>query len=129
MKTNVHIFNYSCGETEHASELIDALANTPVQNGGCFDTLIYRMSGPHGCCKAGTNHNTLFASSSINICTTHNGYTPFTPCFKCVRDGKVPGAIPHKTCAHNLVAGKCVDEYMRNTVGAVLFPQFYGKEK
>lgn len=32
-------------------------------------------------------------------------------------------------CATNLRTGKCKDEFMRKTIGAVLFPRFYAKEK
>lgn len=32
-------------------------------------------------------------------------------------------------CAKNLREGKCTDTFMRRTIGAALFPQFYGKTK
>lgn len=32
-------------------------------------------------------------------------------------------------CAHNLRAGRCRDAFMRNTIGAVLFPALYAKDK
>ena len=128
MKTHVHIFNHTCGTTENVTELIDALTNTPINAGGCFDTLLYRLTGPQGCCRAGANP-TLFQPASINISTTYDGRAPFTPCFKCVCDGNIPAQNPHKICPKNLMAGKCVDEYMRNTVGKILYPQFYAKVK
>ncbi len=34
-----------------------------------------------------------------------------------------------RTCANNLQCGKCRDEYMRKTLGATLFPQYYANEK
>lgn len=34
-----------------------------------------------------------------------------------------------KRCARNLKNGKCCDEYIKNTLGAILFPQHYGKQK
>ncbi|MBP3545382.1 MAG: hypothetical protein J6J82_03695 [Alphaproteobacteria bacterium] len=34
-----------------------------------------------------------------------------------------------KCCARNLRAGKCQDEFIRKTLGAILFPQHYGKQK
>lgn len=34
-----------------------------------------------------------------------------------------------KRCARNLKAGKCRDEFMRKTLGAILFPQHYAKDK
>jgi hypothetical protein len=32
-------------------------------------------------------------------------------------------------CFYNLQCGKCQDEYVRRTVGTVLFPQHYANEK
>lgn len=32
-------------------------------------------------------------------------------------------------CARNLRAGKCTDEFIKNTLGAILYPQHYGKQK
>jgi hypothetical protein len=34
-----------------------------------------------------------------------------------------------KSCARNLRAGKCQDEFIKNTLGKILFPQHYGKQK
>ena len=34
-----------------------------------------------------------------------------------------------KRCARNLQNGKCVDEFIRNTLGAILYPQHYAMEK
>lgn len=34
-----------------------------------------------------------------------------------------------KRCARNLRNGKCLDEFIRNTLGAVLFPEHYAKDK
>ena len=31
----------------------------------------------------------------------------------------------HKKCAKNLCNGKCKNQYMRETVGAILFPELY----
>lgn len=34
-----------------------------------------------------------------------------------------------KYCVRNLRAGKCTDEFIKNTLGAILYPQHYGKQK
>lgn len=34
-----------------------------------------------------------------------------------------------KHCARNLRAGRCTDEFIKNTLGAILYPQHYGKNK
>ena len=50
-----------------------------------------------------------------------------TPC-KC--DNKCNDEFGRlNTCARNLRAGKCRDEFMRVTLGAILFPKLYGKDK
>ena len=33
------------------------------------------------------------------------------------------------TCYKNLAEGKCCDEFIRRTLGAILFPQYYAKDK
>jgi hypothetical protein len=34
-----------------------------------------------------------------------------------------------KRCARNLKNGKCLDEFIRNTLGVALFPEHYAKDK
>ena len=34
-----------------------------------------------------------------------------------------------KRCANNLRSGKCQDDFIRQTIGALLFPQYYGNTK
>jgi len=49
----------------------------------------------------------------------------------CIAGGKTPQTEDAmlRTCAHNLRCGKCRDEFIRKTLGAVLFPQHYANEK
>lgn len=42
---------------------------------------------------------------------------------------KLDNTAKIKRCARNLKNGKCVDEFIRNTLGAVLYPQHYAKDK
>lgn len=46
-------------------------------------------------------------------------------CAKC----KIDDLAKAKCCARNLRAGKCQDSFIKKTLGAVLFPQHYGKRK
>lgn len=32
-------------------------------------------------------------------------------------------------CHKNIISGKCCDNYVRDTIGAAFFPQFYSKQK
>ena len=48
-------------------------------------------------------------------------------CQKCSKNIKETTKI--KRCARNLKDGKCVDEFIRNTLGAILYPQHYAMEK
>ena len=46
-------------------------------------------------------------------------------CAKCI-----PSDIAKiKCCASNLQTGKCKDKFIKQTLGAILFPQHYGKKK
>ena len=45
------------------------------------------------------------------------------------KDEHVTRLDKSKRCFYNLQCGKCQDEYVRRTVGAVLFPQIYANEK
>ena len=46
-------------------------------------------------------------------------------CAKCI-----PSDIAKvNCCARNLRAGKCQDNFIKQTLGAILFPQHYGKQK
>lgn len=47
-------------------------------------------------------------------------------CFSALNN--TPATVTRQ-CASNLAAGKCQDPFIRRTIGAVLFPEFYGKDK
>lgn len=46
----------------------------------------------------------------------------------CAHSFRTDSGFMHN-CARNLRAGRCRDEFMRNTIGAALFPALYGKDK
>ncbi len=50
------------------------------------------------------------------------------PCMTGARLPQTSDAMMH-ACAHNLRCGKCRDEFIRETLGATLFPQHYANEK
>lgn len=60
------------------------------------------------------------------------GFNPaFPKCAHCAKISRADVMASERMflCAKNLRAGKCQDTFMRNTLGAVLFPQFYAKDK
>ena len=48
------------------------------------------------------------------------------PCGKCKNRTDLEQM---RHCASSLRAGKCRDEFMQRTIGAILFPKFYAREK
>ena len=51
----------------------------------------------------------------------------YPQCKKTIR--KMDDTSKLKCCARNLRSGNCTDEFIKNTLGAILFPQHYGKQK
>lgn len=39
------------------------------------------------------------------------------------------GCADQSKCTQHLLAGKCTDKFMRNTIGKIICPHLYGKEK
>ena len=50
-----------------------------------------------------------------------------TKCGKC--SSRTSETTKIKRCARNLKNGKCQDEFIRNTLGAILYPQHYATDK
>lgn len=54
-------------------------------------------------------------------------------CIKLSRDAKLSHGtdedVKMDICCKNLADGKCCDEFIRRTLGAILFPQHYAKDK
>ena len=86
--------------------------------------------------------NGLMLDTRFTVATMHDynftmgdadlvGLCDITRC-KCDADFAVTGVgLKHRTrhCFENLVSGKCVDEYVRQTVGCTLLPNLYTKDK
>lgn len=119
--------NYLLGEpidTETAQKLLKAFENTPIPHRFCLGSLDIHTSYRNHITRPNThnnNYNTYFGLS-VNFnqhigcpCAPHiNNYSPYCK----VSD-----------CAHNIATGKCRDEFMQKTVGAILYPQHYAKNK
>lgn len=98
-------------------ELISRLSTTICANNNCLGTIqILYQDHPH--MNYTTNKLLIqsdFADKKMFPCDTSLYNAP-------------PSSKVH-ACAHNLSTGKCRDEFIRNTVGAILFPQFYANTK
>lgn len=118
--------NYLLGtpiDSATATRLLTALETTPVPHNFCLGTLNVHTSY-HNCIQAGytpDNYKTnldLYADFSNNIgCRCAPNMNNYAPYFKVAN------------CAKNIASGKCRDEYMRKTVGTILFPQHYATDK
>ena len=105
----------------NAISLINIIQNTKLEHSACFDWCTAQIK--YGVAK---NHRGIDTRplDQIMVIETyrHNSIADIRG--RC-------GCAPYtaKECAKSLASGKCVDEFMRETVGAVLYPQFYAKEK
>ena len=124
----VYINGYKCHNGQvparitprQAGELLTALNTTEKKPYGCFDTFHVTT---HISCRGGDKHG-HGCGGDIKISTSLDNMRDFdfNRC-RCMRNG---GPL---NCEHMLSSGNCADEFMRATVGAILFPQFYAKVK
>lgn len=47
----------------------------------------------------------------------------------CMKRARSDWGTAIKQCIDNMATGKCLDEYVCNTIGAALYPQLYGNKK
>ncbi|MBE6457414.1 MAG: hypothetical protein E7011_01205 [Alphaproteobacteria bacterium] len=68
-----------------------------------------------------------YINSQLSLCI----HSDFTTPVKCKCTTQTPDSALQKLmlCHKTLATGKCRDEFMCKTVGATLFPQYYGKQK
>lgn len=100
--------------TKKAGQVIEQIHKTPFQ-AGCFDVMNIEVR--YNVSTGGGFMGPVHFKEHLTIDTDIRG----------------PGCCrlhcgPNR-CAHALENGKCVDKYMRATVGRVLYPHHYGKEK
>lgn len=104
-----------------AFRLLDLITNTDIKLANCVGT----------CFNAELKINTFNTMYSPLISTqlALNGLAHIEKT-KCM-----PPSYKHtsydkaRSCFYNLQCGKCKDEFVRRTVGTVLFPQHYAKDK
>jgi len=86
------------------------------------DTMSFGRMPGHG-----TRYRALDLSNQFYFYDVSDNKTPAP----CIASGKTPQTEDAmlRTCAHNLRCGKCHDEFIRKTLGVVLFPKLYATEK
>ena len=106
-----------------AQEIMDTFNNATVAPNACIKTLCMEYSD-----RARFGQAPSFGLRYSSLDLDGLFYCDTNPqCKKTIR--KMDELSKLKHCARSLRAGKCCDEFIKNTLGAALFPQHYGKQK
>ena len=106
-----------------AQKLMDTFNTSDVAQNACIKTLSMELNDKVSYGKMpgfGMRYRSLDIDG-LFYCDT------YPQCTKTIRNMDELSKTKH--CARNLRAGKCTDEFIRNTLGAILYPQHYGKQK
>ena len=105
------------------AKLMNAIRDTNLPRGACFDWCTANIA--FNIAKNWRGCDTAILERNICI-TTYCNET-----FASVSHRAKCGCPTRRDedCVNALAAGKCVDKFMRNTVGAALWPELYGKRK
>ena len=117
------VINLGGISVETAQKIMDAFNTNDVAPNACIKTLSmeYKDTVRFGQTPSfGPRYSTLDLDG-LFYCDT------YPQCKKTIR--KMDNVSKLKHCARNLRAGKCTDEFIKNTLGAALYPQHYGKQK
>ena len=118
-----HIKTLGYISDEDALKLLDAFNTSDVAPNACIKTLSLALSD-----KVSFGHIPGYGARYRSLDIDGLFYYDTKPqCAKTNR--KMNNTSKLKCCARNLRAGKCTDEFIKNTLGAALFPQHYGKNK
>lgn len=108
---------------EDALKLLDAFNTSDVAPNACIKTLSLALSD-----KVSFGHIPGYGARYRSLDIDGLFYYDTKPqCAKTNR--KMDDTSKLKYCARSLRAGKCCDEFIKNTLGAILYPQHYGKNK
>lgn len=117
------VINLGGISVEQAQKIMDTFNTNGVAPNACIKTLSmeYKDSVRFGQMPGfGPRYSTLDLNG-LFYCDTH------PQCKQISRKMNEVSKLKH--CARNLRAGKCTDEFIKNTLGAALYPQHYGKQK
>ena len=121
MPTN--IINLGAITTDQAQELLDTFNTSDVAPNACIKTLSmeYKDSARFSMTPGSGPRYSSLDIDGLFYCDT------YPLCNQTIR--KTNEISKLKCCARNLRNGKCTDEFIKNTLGAALYPQHYGKQK
>lgn len=108
-----------------AQKLMDTFNTSDVAPDACIKTLSMELNDKVSYGKIpgfGVRYRSLDIDGLFYYDTTPQ-------CADSARKQEWNDAKKLKCCARNLRTGKCRDEFIKNTLGAILFPQHYGKQK
>ena len=118
-----NIINLGAISVPQAQEIMDKFNNAAVAPNACIKTLCleYNDQARFGNVPSFGPRYSSLDLDGLFYCDTN------PQCKKTIR--KMDELSKLKHCARSLRAGKCCDEFIKNTLGAALFPQHYGKQK
>lgn len=115
--------------TAQLNQLMDAAANNPRQSHQCITEMNIKFSDR-------ISFDTTWGARRRRMLELSNLFYLYdvrNPKFRapCITGEHLPQTSDAmiRTCAHNLRCGNCRDEFIRKTLGAMLFPQHYANEK
>ena len=110
-------------DDETLAKLLNAFETTTAPSDFCLHNLNIHMQYNNRI------HRNCSATGFSSTCALS---TDFNQEMLCPCDSKLNKAAQlckADICARNSAHGKCQDEFMRKTIGAILFPQHYASEK
>ena len=118
-----HIVTLGYIDNADLQKLMTVFNTSDVAPNACIKTLClqYQDQVNFGQIPGGTQRYRSRDIDGLFYCDTN------PQCGKTTR--KLDDTAKMKHCARNLRTGKCTDEFIKNTLGAILFPQHYGKQK
>ncbi len=110
-------------DDETLAKLLNAFETTTAPSDFCLHNLDIHMQYNNRI------HRNCSATGFSSICALSTDFNQdmLCPCDEKVNNCSQLGKSYH--CAQNIKAGKCRDEYIRKTIGEVLFPQHYATDK
>lgn len=117
-----HLVSLGNGLTvEQAALLLIALRNTPMPLNSCWKDMHFALHAQEDKQQGGSGlvYDTMKISSAFDN-------TMKMPCGKCYSQHSCPELI---TCRNRIAKGKCKDEFVRKTIGRVLWPEYYADFK
>ena len=118
-----HIASLGCITRVELDALMEKLSTRNVAPNACIKTLNLEYS-EH------TGFGNVFGSNERRRSLSIDGMFYFDQYPQCGKKNcTLSEADKIKRCARNFKNGQCCDEFIRNTLGAILYPQHYAKDK